>query len=66
MPDPTLANQLQWRPIPIFWDPIPDWIISQLDKAKINELAKVHLQYTQTVLQAQMDAVKQAQRVIAG
>ena len=46
-------------------DPVPWWLISQLDKGSLVQLAQVQLQLQQTVLESQLKAVQQAQQIIA-
>ena len=58
-----LAQAFRWRPGPI-WDPVPDWLISRLDKSAVIDLARIQLDLGINVLKAQMDAAKKVQEVI--
>jgi len=58
-----LAQALHWRPGPI-WDPVPDWLISRLDKTAVIDLARIQLDLGINVLKAQMDAAKKVQEVL--
>lgn len=58
-----IAQAFQWRPGPI-WDPVPDWLISRLDKIAVIDLARIQLDLGINVLKAQMDAAKKVQEVI--
>ena len=46
-------------------DPVPWWLVSQLDKNSLVQLAQVQLQLQQVMLQSQLKAVQQAQEIIA-
>jgi hypothetical protein len=46
-------------------DPVPWWLVNQLDKSSLVQLAQVQLQHQLTVLESQMKAVQQAQQIIA-
>ena len=59
----SLAAAFHWHPGPIF-DPVPDWIINQLDRVAVINLAKVQLELGRQVLEAQLKAAKAAQEII--
>lgn len=42
-----------------WWDPVPDWIISALDKGVLRELAVVQIQTQRAMLEAQIKATDQ-------
>lgn len=60
---PGLARAFQWRPGPI-WDPVPDWLISRLDKSAVIDLARIQLDLGINVLKAQVDAAKKVQELM--
>jgi len=59
----ALAPALRWRPGPIF-DPVPDWLISQLDRAAALKLAAIQMELGKNILQAQLNATAAAQEVL--
>jgi hypothetical protein len=46
------------------FDPIPPWVIDQLDKAAIRELGKIHMEMTKNILQAQLRAIEAATTIV--
>ena len=59
-----LAEQLVFRHR-WWWDPVPDWIISGLDKGILRELAVVQLQTQRVMLEAQLKATDQVIGIIS-
>ena len=46
-------------------DPVPWWLVSQLDKNTLVQLANVQIQHEVNVLESQLKAVQQVQQIIA-
>jgi hypothetical protein len=63
MNDATLPSILRFRPWP-GGDPVAPWLVDQLDKDQLVQLAKVGLELNQAVLQAQLKANAQALEII--
>ena len=66
MPDDFSEKLLpffRFRPWPQ-GDPVAPWVINELDKNQLINLAKVGLEFNQTVLQAQLKANTQALEII--
>jgi hypothetical protein len=58
-----LSEILRFRP---WWlpDPAPPWLLNQLEKNQLIQLAKISIELNQTVLQAQQKAAAQAHEII--
>jgi hypothetical protein len=65
-PQGGLPSLLQFRP-PIWWDPVPwPWLTEMLDKRKLVEVSRIQLQLHRDMLQAQLRAAEQMDKVLAG
>jgi hypothetical protein len=63
MNEATLSSILRFRPWP-GGDPVAPWLIDQLDKNQLVQLARVGLELNQAVLQAQLKANTQSLEII--
>ena len=59
-----LSDVLQFRPR-IWWDPVPWWFISQLDKSVLTQIATAQLELQRETLQAQVKAVEKTLSVLS-
>ena len=50
----------------IFPDPAPEWWLRNLDKSQINQVAKLHFEYQQAVLNAQKILIDAQAKAVAG
>jgi len=59
-----LSEILRFRP---WWlpDPAPPWLLNQLEKSQLIELAKISVELNQVVLQAQQKAAARALEIIS-
>lgn len=57
--NPTLpeALELPFR-IPIYWDPVPPWILNVLDKDILRELAVIQIEAQRAALDIQMKSIE--------
>lgn len=55
-PEDLLRFNPRW-----WWDPVPPWVLDQLDRSILVDLAAIHLEAQITVLESQ---VKAAQRTL--
>lgn len=48
-----------------WWDPVPDWLLTHLDKTLVRELAIAQIEFQKTVLDAQLKAVDRTLGVLS-
>ena len=60
---PELFEAFQFRPR-WWWDPVPDWIIGQLERDQITELATVQLELQRSFLELQVKAVDRSLQIL--
>jgi hypothetical protein len=61
-----LASRLEFRPMPHV-DPVPwPYLIDILDRRQILEIARVQVSLHRDMLQAQLKATEQVEKIIAG
>jgi hypothetical protein len=61
----SLVELFKFRPWPN-GDPVAPWVFNQLDKVQLVSLARVGLELTRTVLEAQLKANTQAAEILKG
>ena len=64
-PEQIFSQLLKFRPWPQ-GDPVAPWLVNQLDKNQLVNLAQAGLELNQSVLQAQLKANAQALEIIKG
>ena len=62
-PEAQLASLFRWDR-PIYWDPVPDWIIKRLDDRVLTELFIRDLDLQRTVLKEQLAALEAKAEII--
>lgn len=60
-----LADILKFNPH-LWWDPVPDWLLTRLDDKAILTLGEAMLAQRAHALEGQMNLVKQVQEVVRG
>ena len=58
-----LADALRFNPR-WWWDPVPDWIATQLDPGVLKQIATISIQFERNMLEQQMKALDQVQQLI--
>lgn len=58
-----LAERLQFRPR-WWWDPVPDWVITQLDPKVLRQLAAIQIRFERNVLEEQMKSLTEVEKLI--
>lgn len=61
----SLIDLFRFRPWPN-GDPVAPWVVNQLDKNQLVSLARVGLELTRNVLEAQLKANAQAAEILKG
>ena len=61
----NLIDLFRFRPWPN-GDPVAPWLVTQLDKNQLVSLARVGLELTRSVLEAQLKANAQAAEILKG
>jgi hypothetical protein len=64
MADVPLQESLRFRP-KIWWDPVPDWLFTHLDREIVVELARVSVQVQREMLEVQLKSMDQISEVLA-
>jgi hypothetical protein len=64
-PEQIFSQLFKFRPWPQ-GDPVAPWLVNQLDKNQLVNLAQAGLELNQSVLQAQLKANAQALEIIKG
>jgi hypothetical protein len=59
-----LSESLQWNP-KWHWDPVPWWFVERLDRSVLKEIAVIHLELQQEMLNLQAQSIKQTLEVIS-
>ena len=59
----SIPDVLQFRPR-WWWDPVPPWLVTQLDKGILIELARVQLHLQKEVLAAEQKALDASLQVL--
>jgi hypothetical protein len=57
------ALQLPYR-IPIYWDPVPPWVLQVLDKGILQELAIVQIETQRAALELQMKSIDRTLKIL--
>ncbi len=60
---PALAESLQFRPR-WWWDPVPDWVLDQINPAAIRQLAVIQMTSQLEVLQIQQKSLEASLAVL--
>ncbi|MCW3473412.1 hypothetical protein [Limobrevibacterium gyesilva] len=60
----ALPEVLQFNPR-WWWDPVPWWIIQELDKNVLTQLATIHLQLQKDILAAQTKSIDASMKVLS-
>jgi|RhiMetdeSRZDD1v2_1073273.scaffolds.fasta_scaffold707477_2 hypothetical protein len=60
----TPSERLQFRPR-WWWDPVPIWLIDELDKSARLQLAEIQLRVEIEALKSQLEATQQVAEVLA-
>lgn len=59
----TLAPALAFRHL-WWWDPVPDWIVSSIDKAVLQQVAVAQIEAQRKTLQAQVEATEKVLQLL--
>lgn len=57
------ALQMPFK-IPIYWDPVPPWILHVLDKNILRELAIIQIEAQRSALEIQMKSIERTLSVL--
>lgn len=58
-----LQEVFRFRPFP-HWDPVPDWVLTHLDRAVLTKIAAVQIRFERSVLEQQAKALAEIEKLV--